>query len=131
MTTRNALTPDVTNDFVVPNAPGGFAAGLSSPLDDVHEEEEILSKWLAALSVVNKFVKNNIGLLLVASAQAFFSFMGVAVKILHKIDPPVSTLQVRSVVTCHVNTRNQLARFIAHSCSDGDSLLYRFALGRY
>lgn len=134
MTTRDALTPDMTNSFVVPNTPGGpsnSAVGLSSPLNDVDEEEEIPSKCLSTLSVVSDFMKNNIGLLLVAAAQAFFSFMGVAVKILHRIDPPVSTLQVCSVVTCHVNTGNQLARFVAHSCSDGESLLLRLALGRY
>ena len=41
------------------------------------------------------FVKANAGFLLVASAQAFFALKNVAVKSLHKVEPPVSTLEVR------------------------------------
>lgn len=125
MTSPNGLTPDVTNGFVLPNAPGGSnssgsAAGGVSRADDINGQEETGPKWRATVSLANGLVKNNVGLLLVASAQAFFAFMGVAVKILHKIDPPVSTLQVCSVVACHVSIGNQPARFIAHSCSNGD-----------
>lgn len=103
MTTRNAytaLTHDIANDFVVPNALN-FAAAHPSLLGDIDEEKEVEPKWRIAL---NSFVRNNVGLLLVASAQAFFSFISVTVKILHTIDPPVSSLQVCSVVTSILGT---------------------------
>jgi hypothetical protein len=46
--------------------------------------------------------KGNIGLLLVAASQAFFSLMNVSVKKLNSIDPPVSALQVRAVVRSRI-----------------------------
>ena len=42
-----------------------------------------------------QLVKNNIGLLLVASSQLFFSLMNIGVKKLNSLDPPVSAVQVR------------------------------------
>jgi hypothetical protein len=103
-TTYAVLSPNLT-DFVVPGAanakgPANAATASSPPLDDIGEgEEDVHPKWRVMLVAANGFVKNNVGLLLVASAQAFFSFMGVAVKILHGIDPPVSTFQVCSNAT--------------------------------
>jgi hypothetical protein len=94
--TFTTLSPNFTN-FVIPGA--SAKSPSSPPLDDISEEEEVHSKWRVMLVAVNSFVKDNVGLLLVASAQAFFSFIGVAVKILHGIDPPVSTFQVRSIAT--------------------------------
>ncbi|KDR72929.1 hypothetical protein GALMADRAFT_252278 [Galerina marginata CBS 339.88] len=44
-----------------------------------------------------EFFRSNTGLLLVAGAQAFLSFMNVAVKILNGIDPPVPTLELVAV----------------------------------
>jgi hypothetical protein len=40
------------------------------------------------------FVSLNAGLLLVTAAQAVFSLVNVAVKILQNLDEPVSTLEV-------------------------------------
>ncbi|TFK63953.1 drug/metabolite transporter superfamily [Pluteus cervinus] len=51
---------------------------------------------------VREVYKNNVALLLVAAAQAFFSLMNVAVKGLNEIDPPVPTMQlifVRMIIT--------------------------------
>lgn len=41
-----------------------------------------------------QFVSGNVGLLLVASAQLFFSLMNLGVKVVSTIDPPVHTLEV-------------------------------------
>ncbi|KAI0740153.1 hypothetical protein C8Q76DRAFT_706953 [Earliella scabrosa] len=41
-----------------------------------------------------QLVKNNIGLLLVASSQLFFSLMNIGVKKLNSLDPPVSAVQL-------------------------------------
>lgn len=51
----------------------------------------------AVSSVITKFkqfVEDNVGLLLVASAQLFFSLMNVGVKLVSAVDPPVHTLEV-------------------------------------
>lgn len=39
-------------------------------------------------------VQRNTGLLLFVASQAFYSMMDTAVKVLHGIDPPVTTLQL-------------------------------------
>ena len=38
--------------------------------------------------------KRNTGLLLFVAAQAFYAMMDTAVKVLHGVDPPVTTLQL-------------------------------------
>ncbi|TFK51573.1 hypothetical protein OE88DRAFT_1659679 [Heliocybe sulcata] len=47
----------------------------------------LVSRWV-------KFVENNSGLLLIASAQLFFALMNVAVKVLNSLDEPVPTLEL-------------------------------------
>jgi hypothetical protein len=97
-TSRNAytaLTPDYA-DFSIPHtvgAPSDPAGRDPSGYEDDFEEER-QSRWCAALGKAKATVKNNVGLLLVAASQAFFSMMNVAVKKLNSIDPPVETLQV-------------------------------------
>ncbi|CAA7267825.1 unnamed protein product [Cyclocybe aegerita] len=55
-----------------------------------------------AFSEAKDVGRRNAGLLLVVASQAFFSMMTTTVKVLHGIDPPISTFQlvwVRSVIT--------------------------------
>ncbi|TEB26480.1 DUF6-domain-containing protein [Coprinellus micaceus] len=62
------------------------------------KEPRVSRIWKGA----KKAWKENIGLLLVAASQAFFSLMNVSVKKLNSIDPPVSALQlvfVRMMIT--------------------------------
>lgn len=92
-----ALTPNHA-DFVVPHSdrtPEG-SAGHHNPLPDVNFElggQE--PKWRTMWGKAKEMVENNIGLLCVIASMAFFAMMDVAVKKLHNIDPPVSTLQAR------------------------------------
>lgn len=89
-----ALTPDYA-DFSMPHRVGTPSEQDPTGYEVDLEEEVKLSRWHATLRKAKATVKNNIGLLLVAGSQAFFSMMNVAVKKLNTIDPPVSTLQVR------------------------------------
>ncbi|KAF8147806.1 hypothetical protein K438DRAFT_1867345 [Mycena galopus ATCC 62051] len=50
--------------------------------------------WRAMVHTVQEFISLNAGLLLVTAAQAVFSLVNVAVKILQNLDEPVSTLQL-------------------------------------
>ncbi len=50
-------------------------------------------RWTGRLGGV---VESNIGLLLVASSQLFFSLMNVGVKTLNSLDPPVPAMEVSS-----------------------------------
>lgn len=62
---------------------------------------ENVERWCMGCRLIQKgvdFVRTNAGLLLVASSQLFFALMNVAVKKLNSLDPPVSALEVRSVV---------------------------------
>ncbi|KAF8883036.1 EamA-like transporter family-domain-containing protein [Infundibulicybe gibba] len=52
------------------------------------------TKWF---SRTREIIESNTGLLLVAASQAFMSLINVAVKKLHFIDPPVSTMQLIAV----------------------------------
>lgn len=59
--------------------------------------------WLSAANVVNRMrelFERNIGLLLVASSQLFFSLMNVGVKVLNNLDPPVSAVEVSNHNAC-------------------------------
>lgn len=102
--TYTALTPEYA-DFAIPHTPVGPRSGLS--ISQAHDAEfdshDVLSggrkdgcvqRWLAR---ARDTARNNTGLLLVASSQAFFSLMNVAVKKLNGIDPPVPTLEVRTL----------------------------------
>ncbi|CAA7267826.1 unnamed protein product [Cyclocybe aegerita] len=64
--------------------------------------EAKFSRTRGALDSVKEVAKRNTGLSLVVGSQAFFSMMNTAVKVLHGVDPPITTLQliwVRMVIT--------------------------------
>ncbi|KAF8881637.1 hypothetical protein BD779DRAFT_1627156 [Infundibulicybe gibba] len=54
------------------------------------------TKWGSIFSRTREIIESNTGLLLVAASQAFLSLINVAVKKLHFINPPVSTMQASS-----------------------------------
>jgi hypothetical protein len=56
---------------------------------------ENLSIRQALLSDAWEIAQRNTGLLLIVAAQAFFSVVDAIVKILHNVDPPMTTMQVR------------------------------------
>lgn len=77
-------------------------ARVSSPDSDVpadtpipNEASPLLgskrTQWNTARS---SFLENNVGLLLVAAAQFFFSAMGIVLKWFNGLDDPVPTLEV-------------------------------------
>lgn len=120
-----ALTPDYA-DFSIPHRVGTPSEQDPTGYEVDFEEEAKLSRWRAALGKAKTTVKNNVGLLLVAGSQAFFSMMNVAVKKLNTIDPPVSTLQVRrplffTDLQSHEVTHS--ISIIARRHSNGNSLL--------
>lgn len=94
-----ALTPNHA-DFMMPHsdrAPEG-STGHHRLVSDVGFElgEQLEEpKWRTMLRKAKEMVESNIGLLCVIASMAFFAMMDVAVKKLHNIDPPVSTLQAR------------------------------------
>lgn len=57
------------------------------------KKESRVRRWLRS---AQETWKGNVGLLLIAGSQAFFSLMNVSVKKLNSIDPPISALQVRA-----------------------------------
>ena len=59
------------------------------------EDAKILSRLDALLSDAREVVQRNTGLLLIVAAQALFSVEDAIVQILHKVDPPMTTMQVR------------------------------------
>jgi hypothetical protein len=96
-----------TKDYVIPiskpllNGGGRPVTTVETPpLEEVgipaeelwppRKESRVRRIWKGA----KRTWKGNVGLLLVAGSQAFFSLMNVAVKKLNSIDPPVSALQV-------------------------------------
>lgn len=69
---------------------------------------------------LREFVDNNAGLLLVALAQLFFSFVNVSVKVLKDIDVPMPTLEVCAItIHCVVPTLNLFALYPARARSNG------------
>lgn len=92
-----ALAPNHA-DFMVPPADRTpeRSAGHRRLVSDVDFELEGQEpKWRTVFGKAKEMVENNIGLLCVIASMAFFAMMDVAVKKLHNIDPPVSTLQAR------------------------------------
>ena len=59
------------------------------------EDVKNLSRLDALLSDAREVAQRNTGLLLIVAAQAFFAVADATVKILRKVDPPVTTMQVR------------------------------------
>ena len=70
---------------------------LAEPLlpQNTGEVIEHLSRLQVFLKGAREVAERNTGLLLIVSAQAFLSAIDAAAKILQKIEPPVTTLQVR------------------------------------
>ena len=54
-----------------------------------------LSTLQALLIDAREVAQRNTGLLLILAAQGFFSVVDAIVKILQKVDPPMTTMQVR------------------------------------
>lgn len=46
------------------------------------------------MASTKEVINNNTGLLLVVASEVFYASMGVSVKFLNDIDPPVPTLEV-------------------------------------
>ncbi|KAF9467668.1 hypothetical protein BDZ94DRAFT_974962 [Collybia nuda] len=65
--------------------------------DDAFGIDEKKSKWQTYLGKMKKTIESNIGLLFVTASMAFIAMMDAAVKRLHNIDPPVSTLQLVAI----------------------------------
>ncbi|KAF9467669.1 EamA-like transporter family-domain-containing protein [Collybia nuda] len=94
-----ALAPTPT-DSVLPHStgdPGTPTGAVYLANDNSFEVGEKKSIWRAYLGKVKGAVESNIGLLFVTASMAFFAMMDAAVKRLHNIDPPVSTLQLVAV----------------------------------
>ena len=91
MSTRTTYIP--SENAAIPNDLNESTPLISRVLrDDIVLQESWNQK---ATRKTRDIVKRNIGLLLIAVAQLFFSSMNVAVKNLNSLDPPVSTMQVR------------------------------------
>jgi hypothetical protein len=103
-----ALTPECA-DFAthhnsvgvqqVPLTPHGSTSSLS--VDDYESAEDPEGRGISAFTRIHalrerarEVLDGNTGLLLVAAAQAFLSFMTAAVKKLNGIEPPIPTLEV-------------------------------------
>jgi hypothetical protein len=84
------------------------STGVSSPRDvpNAGERELLLAQntgeVIEKLSRLQVFLKGarevagrNTGLLLIVASEAFFAMMEAAAKILQKVEPPVTTFQVR------------------------------------
>ncbi|KAG6819206.1 hypothetical protein H0H93_014346 [Arthromyces matolae] len=112
MSSRSAFlaptTPDVLDSHLTVNPASTSSCNTASDPPTPPEEtangvlDHTPSFWQAWQHSVAETLKANTGLLLIAAAQAFFSMMNVAVKILNSIDPPVPTLElifVRMFVT--------------------------------
>ena len=77
------------------------------------EDVKPLSRLDALLSDAREVVQRNTGLLLIVAAQALFSVENATVKILHNVDPSMTTMQVRlkfqyqsrcrNILTCHTS----------------------------
>lgn len=83
-------TSSIDSEDISPQKPSSFSRVPSQ------------SRWQSFTSPVRQFVDNNTGLLLVACSQLFSSCMGVIVKKLNSLDPPVHPLElvwVRMIIT--------------------------------
>ncbi|KAF7361337.1 Aldo-keto reductase [Mycena sanguinolenta] len=75
------------------------------------------SRWQSVVHSVHEFISFNAGLLLVTAAQAVFSLVNVAVKMLQSLDEPVSTLEliiVRMGITYICSIAYMLIRKVPH-----------------
>ena len=101
--TYTAGTPQVTTFEVQPTSPLGEAVvrsasrGHSSRVFE-NPEFQRYSRLKNGYGRVKVVLKNNSGMFLVASSQAFFSLMNVAVKKLNSLDTPVPAFEVSVIL---------------------------------
>ncbi|RPD56854.1 hypothetical protein L226DRAFT_513609 [Lentinus tigrinus ALCF2SS1-7] len=92
------LSPQVS--FIpAPTSTTSTNAGLSGFAKGWRQVASQVARWVGSIGEV---VENNVGLLLVASSQLFFSLMNVGVKTLNSLDPPVPAMElilVRMAIT--------------------------------
>lgn len=93
-TPYDASTPDRTSfDTAIPLSP--LVSYIPAPSPNRYNKRPSYSGRLHGyLQITKEVVKNNLGMLLVASAQLFFSLMNVWVKKLNSLDPPVPAFEV-------------------------------------
>ncbi|THH32744.1 hypothetical protein EUX98_g1424 [Antrodiella citrinella] len=98
--TYTAATPTSTTTFPdVPAALENTSFIPAPPLPPASPTpSSVASRWRRRLYKLRKrsaeTISNNVGMLLIASSQAFFSLMNVSVKKLHSIDPPVPAFEL-------------------------------------
>ncbi|KAJ7280287.1 hypothetical protein C8J57DRAFT_1712262 [Mycena rebaudengoi] len=92
----SALTPNQADFVLEASISSGPSPSLESfpSLDEPRGSVLPLATLRTAFGPVQDFVSLNAGLLLVAGAQAVFSLVNVAVKMLQSLDEPVSTLEL-------------------------------------
>ncbi|KAJ7262735.1 drug/metabolite transporter superfamily [Mycena haematopus] len=110
-----ALTPNQADFALQPLT----EASTSSPITTFLPDAPVVldGRWQSVVHSVHEFISSNAGLLLVTAAQAVFSFVNVAVKILQNLDEPVSTLQliiVRMGITYICSVAYMLIRRVPH-----------------
>jgi len=86
--------PSVTHFPVIHPGQAVHAAGHEDESDKDMEGGAHYTRRKGCVAGVLEVVRANTGLLLVVVAQACFAMMNTAVQRLHKVDPPVTTLQV-------------------------------------
>ncbi|KAF7328954.1 Aldo-keto reductase [Mycena venus] len=111
-----ALTPNQTDFPLQPLADDSTApTSITTFLPDPSIVSN--SRWHSVLHSLQEFLSLNAGLLLVTAAQAVFSLVNVAVKILQNLDEPVSTLElivVRMAITYICSVGYMLIQKIPH-----------------
>ena len=90
VTRVSSLSSDLPASGEGPPIPHEVSPLLKPKRTHAHQKT-ISERWRAARS---SFLNDNLGLLLVAASQFFFSAMGFAVKWLNSLDDPVPTLEV-------------------------------------
>lgn len=95
----DAATPDRTSfDTAIPLSP--LVSYIPAPNRIRYAKRTSYTGRLDGyLNTTKEVVKSNSGMLLVASAQLFFSLMNVWVKKLNSLNPPVPAFEVSSSVT--------------------------------
>jgi hypothetical protein len=97
MSSRNASAAATMKSTGVSHPRGIPNAGERDPLlvQNTGEGIEQLSGLQVLLKGAREVGERNTGLLLIVASAAFFAMMEAAVKFLQKVEPPVTTFQVR------------------------------------
>lgn len=102
-------------------------------IDSFRERWENRYEWISRS--FRFFYEENTGLLLITASQAFFSAMDVAVKKLHTVDPPVSTLQVGVIISLVSGQSHLLKLVLIRMVSHAFTIFYllssKFLLGNH